>query len=93
MDQHQVAFVSEQREQGRLAVGFTFHFRQQFRGFGSDLATVVLGKRAPGGPAETHHLVKHSVALDRQGHGGELPGGNRESRGMGWIHGLIVLNH
>ena len=80
--------MSQQREERRLAIGLRFHLCQQLRGFGCDLATVFLGKGAPGGPAEAHHLVKRGVAFKRQGHGGELPGGHRESCGIGWIHDL-----
>ena len=44
VDQHQVAFVSEQGEQRRLAIGLRLHLGQQLRGFGGDLAAGVVGE-------------------------------------------------
>src|SRR5580698_8289390 len=85
VEEHQVAFVSQQRKERRLAIGFALHLGKKFRGFGGDLAAGVFRERAPCRPAKAHHLVKGGVAFDRQRYSWELPGGHRQSFGMGWV--------
>ena len=90
VDKHQVAFVSKQREERGLAVGFRFHLAQEFGSFGGNFAAFILSERAPCGPAEAHHLMQGGKAFERERHGRELGGGCGESGRMSRIHGGIV---
>jgi len=72
VDEHQVAFVSQQREQRGLAVRLRFQGREQGRGFGGDLAASGFGERAPCRPAEAHHLVQRGVTFESERNGGRV---------------------
>jgi len=91
VDEQQVALVADQREERGLAILVGLHPGQQGRGFGGDFATLYFGQGAPGGPAETHHLMKGRVAFERQRHGGELGGVSRHGCGVRRMHWGIVI--
>ena len=81
MDQHQVAFVAEQRIGG---AGRLLDLRQRRRRLGDDPSLPNAPERAPGRPADAEHLVQHARAFD-----GERRG--RQSGGpRGWFDHVVV---
>src|SRR5262249_12599390 len=57
MDEHEVALVSEQREQCRLSIGILFHLFQHSAGFLHDSPLVFSANLPPRRPAKLHHLM------------------------------------
>ena len=76
MNQHQIAFVSQQRKQSRLSAGILLHPAQNTRSLGDDCRFFRRSQLPPGGPANAHHLVQNAVSLNRQRNGGYLVGNN-----------------
>ena len=75
VDEHQIALVAEQGEQRALAAfGGRLQGGEGRGGFGEDLGAGGIGKGAPGGAAEAHHLMQHAGAFhskrDRRDSGG-----------------------
>ena len=61
--------MPEQRKKGGLTGGILLHPRQQGTRLLDDFALLLGPQRAPGGPAEAHHLVQNAIAFDGEGHG------------------------
>ena len=72
VDQHEVALVADEREQGGLAGGILLHGGEDVGGFFGDRRFFGGGQGAPGGPAEAHHLVQDAVAFGGERDGGDL---------------------
>ncbi len=86
--EHEVALMADEGEESGLAVLVGLHFGEEGGGFSGDLAAVAFIELAPGGPAETHHLMERGVAFDGEGDGGELSLDRRGCVGrMRGIHG------
>ncbi len=76
MDQHQIAFVSQQRKQCGLTAGVLLHPAQNGRGLIDDGCLFRRTELPPRGPANTHHLVQNAVTLNGQWDSGYLVGDN-----------------
>src|SRR6478609_9205728 len=66
MHYQQIAFVPQQRKQGRLAGNVVFHLQQRGRSFRGDLMLLGRAQLAPFRPAKTEHLVQYAGTLNRK---------------------------
>ena len=78
VDEHQVALVAEHGEEGALAsFGGALERGEGIGRLLHDLGAGGVGKGAPGGAAEAHHLVQHAGAFDTEGYGRHSGSGKR----------------
>ena len=68
VNHHEVAFVAEQRENGRAALIVPLKFGERLGCLGGDLVPLFVSQRLPVSPANPEHLMKYARPVERQGH-------------------------
>src|SRR5215472_1464007 len=72
VDQHQIALVSNEGEEGRLARRMLLHGGKGLRSFLGDSGLLACRQGAPRRPAQTEHLMQDAITFGRKGYCGDF---------------------